>query len=78
MAVERLGGLVMIKLKHKVGDLVTVSYERSRFGIVTEIRANHTFPYKVNWLIEGRLTGHKSNFGHYSEGVLMPVEVICT
>jgi hypothetical protein len=64
-------------LKHKVGDLVTVSYERDRFGIVTEIRANLQFPYKVQWLIEGNMKGNKSNFGHYSEGVLVPVEVVC-
>ena len=68
----------MSKLKHKVGDLVTVSYERDRFGIVTEIRANLQFPYKVQWLIEGNMKGNKSNFGHYSEGVLVPVEETCS
>ena len=67
----------MSELKHKVGDLVTVSYERDRLGIVTEIRTNIQFPYKVQWLIEGNMKGNKSNFGHYSEGVLIPVETIC-
>ena len=67
----------MSKLKHKVGDLVTVSYERDRFGIVTEITPNIQFPYKVQWLIEGNMKGNKSNFGLYSEGVLVPVEETC-
>ena len=64
-------------LKHKVGDLVTVSYERNRIGIVTEVREKNPFPYKVQWLKEGRLTGKKNDFGHYSHGVVMALEEVC-
>ena len=67
----------MSKLKYKVGDLVTVSYERDRIGIVTEIRDNYSFPYKVQWLIEGKMVGHKSDFGHYSSGVVVGLEETC-
>tara|TARA_B100001094_G_C17476944_1_gene460067 strand:- start:27 stop:233 length:207 start_codon:yes stop_codon:yes gene_type:complete len=67
----------MSKLKYKVGDLVTVSYERNRIGIVTEIRKNNSFPYKVQWLIEGKMVGHKSDFGHYSRGVVVALEEVC-
>ena len=68
---------VMSKLKYKVGDLVTISYERDRIGIVTEVRKNNSFPYKVKWLKEGRLVGHSSNFGHYSYGVVIGLEEVC-
>ncbi len=65
-------------LKYKVGDLVTLSYERDRIGIVTEVRTSvHSFPYKVKWLKEGRLTGHNNDFGHYSHGVVIGLEVTC-
>ena len=65
-------------LKHKVGDLVTVSYERSRIGIVTEIRNSaQAFPYKIQWLVEGRITGKKNDFGHYSAGVVIALEEVC-
>ena len=62
-------------LKHKVGDLVTVSYEKNRIGIVTEVRKSaHSFPYKIQWLVEGRITGFNNDFGHYSEGVVVALE----
>lgn len=64
-------------LKYKVGDLVTISYETDRIGIVTEVRENNAFPYKVQWLKEGRLTGHNNDFGHYSHGVVIALEVLC-
>ena len=64
-------------LKYKVGDLVTISYERDRIGIVTEVRKNNNFPYKVQWLKEGRLTGHNSDFGFYSHGVVIGLEEVC-
>ena len=68
----------MSRLKYKVGDLVTVSYERHRIGIIVEIRHMTPFPYKVQWLKEGRLTGKKNDFGHYSSGVVMALEeVLC-
>ena len=67
----------MSKLKYKVGDLVTISYERDRIGIVTEVRTKNPFPYKVQWLKEGRLTGKKNDFGHYSSGVVMALEELC-
>ena len=67
------------KLKHKVGDLVTISYERGRIGIVTEIREKHTFPYSVKWLIE--TTNFRSprlgDIGHYSVGVIISLEEAC-
>jgi hypothetical protein len=67
------------KLKYKVGDLVTISYERGRIGIVTEIRENHTFPYIVKWLIE--TTNIRSprlcDIGHYSVGVIISLEEVC-
>ena len=65
-------------LKYKVGDLVTLSYERDRIGIITEVRKSvHSFPYKVQWLKEGRLTGHNNDFGHYSHGVVIGLEETC-
>ena len=65
-------------LKYKVGDLVTLSYERDRIGIITEVRKiGYSFPYKVQWLKEGRLTGKKNDFGHYSDGVVIGLEVTC-
>ena len=64
-------------LKYKVGDLVTVSYERDRIGIITKVRKNNAFPYKVQWLKEGRLTGHNNDFGHYSDGVVIGLEETC-
>ena len=64
-------------LKYKVGDLVTISYERDRIGIVTEVRKKNSFPYKVQWLKEGRLTGHNNDFGHYSHGVVIGLEEVC-
>ena len=67
----------MSKLKYKVGDLVTVSYERHRIGIVVEVREKNPFPYKVQWLKEGRLTGKMNDFGHYSSGVVMALEEVC-
>ena len=67
---------VMSKLKYKVGDLVTISYERDRIGIITEVRNKNSFPYKVKWLKEGRLAGHNSNFGHYSHGVVIGLEEV--
>ena len=67
----------MSKIKHKVGDLVTISYETDRIGIVTEVREDNPFPYKVQWLKEGRLTGNKNDFGHYSHGVVIALEVLC-
>ena len=68
----------MPKLKYKVGDLVTISYERDRIGIVVEVRKGVvSFPYKVKWLKEGKLTGHNSSFGHYSHGVIFALEELC-
>ena len=67
----------MSRLKYKVGDLVTVSYERHRIGIVVEIRHTTPFPYKVKWLKEGRLTGYNNDFGHYSDGVVIGLEEVC-
>ena len=68
----------MSKLKYKVGDLVTISYERNRIGIVVEVRKGVvSFPYKVQWLKEGRLTGKKNDFGHYSQGVIVGLEELC-
>ena len=67
----------MSKLKYKVGDLVTISYERDRIGIITEVREYHSFPYKIQWLKEERLTGHNNNFGHYSHGVVVALEEVC-
>ena len=67
----------MSRLKYKVGDLVTVSYERHRIGIVIEVRESNPFPYKVQWLKEGRLTGHNNDFGHYSHGVVIGLEEVC-
>ena len=64
-------------MRHKIGDLVTISYETERIGIVTEIRENSPFPYKVKWIREGRLIRYDSDFGHYSEGVVIPLEVLC-
>lgn len=62
-------------LKHKVGDLVTVSYEKNRIGIVTEVRKSaYSFPYKIQWLVEGRITRSNNDFGHYSEGVVVALE----
>ena len=37
----------------------------------------HSFPYKVEWLKEGRLTGHNNDFGHYSHGVVIGLEEVC-
>ena len=68
----------MSKLKYKVGDLVTLSYETDRIGIVIEVRKSfHSFPYKVQWLKEGRLTGYNNDFGHYSDGVVIGLEEVC-
>ncbi len=67
----------MSKLKYKVGDLVTISYERDRIGIITEVREYNSFPYKIQWLREGRMVGHKSDFGHYSHGVVVGLEEVC-
>ena len=65
-------------LKYKVGDLVTVSYETHRIGIVTEVRKSvNSFPYKIQWLVEGRITGKKNDFGHYSAGVVIALEEVC-
>lgn len=67
----------MSKLKHSVGDLVTISYETDRIGIVTEVREKNPFPYKVQWLKEGRLTGKSNDFGHYCHGVVIGLEELC-
>ena len=68
----------MSKLKYKVGDLVTLSYDIGRIGIVTEVRKSvHSFPYKIQWLKEGKLTGKKNDFGHYSYGVVIGLEEVC-
>ena len=67
----------MSKLKYKVGDLVTLSYETDRIGMVIEVRKSfHSFPYKVQWLKEGRLTGKKNDFGHYCHGVVIGLEEV--
>ena len=68
----------MSKLKHSVGDLVTISYETDRIGIVTEVREENSFPYKVQWLKEGRLTGKKNDFGHYCHGVVIALGEVCS
>ena len=68
------------KLKHKVGDLVTISYEPDRIGIVTEVRDNNTFPYRVKWLIEDKMNARSKamgDYGHYSEGVIISLEETC-
>ena len=68
----------MSKLKYKVGDLVTISYERDRIGVVTDVRssANH-FPYTVQWLKEGTRVGCLGSIGHYSQGVIIGLEDTC-
>jgi len=66
------------KLKYKVGDLVTISYERDRIGIVVEVRKGVvSFPYTVQWLKEGRMVGQLGSIGHYSHGVIIGLEVTC-
>ena len=68
----------MSKLKYKVGDLVTISYERDRIGIVTDVRsAKNHFPYTVQWLKEGRMLKKQSSIGHYSQGVIIGLEEVC-
>jgi hypothetical protein len=66
------------KLKYKVGDLVTISYERDRIGVITHIRdgTNH-FPYTVQWLKESRISRNQSSIGHYSQGVIIGLEDTC-
>ena len=68
------------KLEHKVGDLVTISYETDRIGIVTEVRSNNSFPYRIKWLIEDKMNTRckiYGDYGHYSEGVIISLEETC-
>ncbi len=67
-----LGGVM------QVGDLVTISYEQDRIGIILTIDESKTFGYHVRWLKDGksfkkhaRLTG---DFGNYSRGVLLELD----
>lgn len=59
----------------QVGDLVTVSYEQDRIGIILSIDKSKKYGYHVRWLRDGkcfkkhtRLTG---DFGNYSENLLV-------
>jgi hypothetical protein len=68
------------KLEHKVGELVTISYETDRIGIVTEVRDNNPFPYRVKWLVEDKMNARcktYGDYGHYSVGVIISLEEIC-
>ena len=69
----------MFKLKHKVGDLVTISYERDRIGIIIDVQSKRRsdFPYTIQWLVDGKPKGCKINFGHYSQGVVIALEEVC-
>ena len=66
----------------QIGDLVCLTYNTKTIGIVTEVSdwTTTTFRYKVKWLkdqenILGRKNG--TNFGHYCDSVLIPLEEVC-
>ena len=66
----------------KIGDLVCLSYNTNTIGIVTEISdlATTTFRYKVEWIKDqDNILSIKNgtNFGHYCDSVLIPLEDIC-
>ncbi len=66
----------------RVGDLVTISYERERIGIIVSINKEVSFGYKVKWLREGKTFCHRDSsyrdFGHYTRCVLVPVGIVKT
>jgi len=66
----------------KIGDLVCLSYNTKTIGIVTEISnlPVSTFRYKVKWLKDQEnilSIKNGTDFGHYCDSVLIPLEKVC-
>lgn len=66
----------------KIGDLVCLAYNTKTIGIVTEISnfSVSTFRYKVKWLKDqDNILSIKNgtDFGHYCDSVLIPLEEVC-
>ena len=66
----------------KIGDLVCLTYNHDTIGIVTKVCVGYAtkFRYKVEWLKDSENILSKqngTNFGHYCDSVLIPLEEIC-
>ena len=66
----------------KIGDLVCLTYNTNTIGIVTKVCVGYAtkFRYKVEWLKDSENILSKqngTNFGHYCDSVLIPLEDIC-